>query len=218
MTTKTRRKVKLITTFVAMIMTLCMTCFGIMAATSIAYSGDGYFMLNAGQRIAATITGKYSLDGEVQNTITMPDQNNDGNATGEFVLDDEATPYSGSLELPNLTVTDLDSVYTFTFTVQNDMPSASLRVQFNPTVGDATHLSMENITYTLSDTATGVAATGVVAPDAQGWVTLPANQTLTMSVDFSVISSKENLENGFSEALYTIGLNVQRLGSTTVSE
>lgn len=28
MTTKTRRRVKLVTTFVAMIVTLCMTCFG----------------------------------------------------------------------------------------------------------------------------------------------------------------------------------------------
>ncbi len=218
MTTKTRRRVKLVTTFVAMIVTLCMTCFGIMAATSIAYSGDGYFVLKAGQRIAATITGEYSLDGVRQNAITIPDQNNDGDATGEFVLDDEADPYSGTIDLPDLTVTDLESVYTFTFTVQNDMPSASLRVQFTPGVGDATHLLMENITYTLFDTETETAVAGVVTPDAQGWVTLPAHQTLTMSVDFSVISSEENLENGFSEALYTIGLNVQRLTSSTVSE
>ena len=221
MTTKTRRRVKLVTTFVAMIVTLCMTCFGIMAATSIAYDGTGYFRFSVGKNIATTISGSYGLKGD-NDTVTnvqaigFPDQAEDGDNVGEFTLEDTASPYSGKMTLPTIEVTNMDDVYVFTIIVKNDMATVDLKTQFIPSVGSAQHLTLGTVEYTLEEVTDGVATATdeTVTPDSENWVNIPTGHQMVMTVTLQVADNAANEENGFSDAAYTFSLNVQRATTT----
>lgn len=222
MTTKTRRRVKLVTTFVAMIVTLCMTCFGIMAAISVTYTTSGSIILGTGKKVAATIRGEYQVNGGEANWIKMPDESGDPNE-GEaavFTVEGSSTGFNQSVVLPDFTATGFTDEYTFTFTVQNDLTSDALKVQLNANIVSLAHLEFVRMNYVVYETGgtAGEATPVTLKTDGEsqansqstGLIDVGVGKTIQVSVTITIVDSETNKENGFGAAAYTLGLMVQR--------
>ena len=212
MTKKSKRTTKLLFTFVAMVITFCMACFGVFAATSIAYDGSGSFVYKVGANVATTITGSYrNSENTKSGSIKFTDRE-----TGEYVdtavftiENGETTPYTnGTMQFPSILIENLNDTYTFTFNVTNDMGDNYLNVKFSCSVNNEEHLTLSSPTYMI-DTQTA-------ALDSAGFLVVKPGSTGIYSVTISAADNASNLENGFDDALYTFGLTVQRGAEYTV--
>ena len=161
------RRVRLVTTFVAMVVTFCMMCMGIYAASTAALTVQGGIQLGGTSNIAATVTAAYKMNNEADNAIALPDRDNTttNDTAAKFTLDDaDTTAYQGSVSVPAIELESKDETVTFTFEITNDMPTQSLNVTFDATVGQ------ECLTTTVTGENDGVdagnidATTVVVAP------------------------------------------------------
>ena len=147
MTTKTRRKVKLITTFVAMIVTLCMTCFGVLAATSVNYNMSGSITVGVTEKVAATLSGKYAVNGESAASLlfSQPD-GSEAKDEAKFTVEGSADPFSGTITMPTtLSTSSLTDYYTFTFYVTNDLTTDTLKVKLTSTLNNRAHLDYKDV-------------------------------------------------------------------------
>ncbi|MBR2330440.1 MAG: hypothetical protein IKA40_04260 [Clostridia bacterium] len=224
MTTKTRRKVKLITTFVAMIVTLCMTCFGVLAATSVNYSMNGGITVGVTEKVAATVSGKYAVNGESAASLLFS-QPNGGEAQDEaqFTVDGSNEAFSGTITPPTLSTSSLTDYYTFTFYVTNDLTTDTLKVKLTSTLNNRAHLdyqdvdeSVKAISYKVYETGEEdtVAVQNITLVDGSisqttGDIVVPQGQTVEMTVRFGLVDSVANKESGFT-ANYSFGLIIQR--------
>ena len=230
MTTRTRRKVKLITTFVAMIVTLCMTCFGVLAATSVNYSMNGGITVGVTEKVAATVSGKYAVNEQAAAALQFGKTGADASTYTEqakFTVDDDANVYDGSVIAPTLSSTSLSDYYTFTFYVTNDLVSDSLNVKLTSTLNNKDHLeykdvseSVKAISYKLYEGAENAATAEVhnitlletttqQNMQTTGAIIVSVGQTVEITVKFGLVDSTANKESGFT-ANYGFVLNIQR--------
>lgn len=231
MTTKTRRKVKLITTFVAMIMTLCMTCFGVLAATSVNYSMNGGITVGVTEKVAATVSGKYAENEKAAAALQFGRTGADVSTYTEqakFSVEDDANVYDGSVIAPPLSSTSLNDYYTFTFYVTNDLVSDTLSVKLTSTLNNKDHLEFQNvdgdtvqaISYKVYEGAENAATAEVHNVKLLGTTTqqnmqttgaiiVPVGHTVEITVRFGLVNSVANKESGFT-ANYGFVLNLQR--------
>lgn len=225
MTTKTRRKVKLITTFVAMIVTLCMTCFGVLAATSLNYSMNGGITVGVTEKVAATLSGKYAVNGESAASLlfSQPD-GSEAKTEAKFTVDGSGDPFSGTVTPPTLTTSSLTDYYTFTFYVTNDLTTDTLKVTLTSTLNNKAHLNYQNVSDSVNAISYKIyededaAATAEVQNIAlaEGSVSqttdailVPQGQTVEITVRFGLVNSQANKESGFT-ANYGFNLILQR--------
>ena len=230
MTTKTRRKVKLITTFVAMIMTLCMTCFGVLAATSVNYSMNGGITVGVTEKVAATVSGKYAVNEQEAAALQFGKTGADKSTyteQAEFTVDDDAEVYDGSVIAPTLSSTSLSDYYTFTFYVTNDLVSDTLSVKLTSTLNNKDHLAYQDVNESVKAISYKVYAGAENAAAAEvhnvtlletttqqnmqttGAIIVPVGQTVEITVKFGLVNSVANKESGFT-ANYGFVLNLQR--------
>lgn len=201
---QSKRRVKLLFTFVAMVITFCMACFGVFAATNIAYDGSGSFVFSVGENVATRITGSYkNADNSVTGPIKFTDRRTEGfDEEGTFTLDGTNTDYmDGSMQFPSLSFASIDDVYTYTFNVTNDLLANDLNVKFTYSVNNPDYLTLGTPTYTID---------GAPIELTNGFAVVAPAKTVVFTITIKPTNNASTLESGFTSGIYTFGLTVQR--------
>ncbi len=204
---QSKRTVKLLFTFVAMVITFCMAVFGVFAATNIAYDGSGSFKFTVGKNVATTISGSYqNSTNTVSGAIKFTDNQSEGyDETGFFPLDGTNTDYTdGAMQLPTgVEFASHEDVFTYTFNVTNDLDVNNLSIKFTASANNPLHLTVGTPNYTVDGAALEL--------NASGFAILAPQKTLVITVTIQPNASEAGtLESGFTSALYTFGLTIQR--------
>ena len=113
---QSKRKFRIFSTLVAMALTLCLTFFGIFAATNVKYQGSNTLSFNA-QDVSATVSGYWHKNSESETPLAFPGGEADnGVITTEW---NHGNSYTGTVTLPNFTFEKVTDYYTLHIKVVN---------------------------------------------------------------------------------------------------
>lgn len=174
---RTRRRFRMLTTLIAMVLTLCLMCFGVYAATQIQYTGGNTLTFEA-KNVSAKVSGLLRYNSKDHQTLTFSDPKStdvdpDVNAGNFDPEDNEGASYSDTVALPDFNFANITDVYTLDITIENtftEEENVSLQAIFTAQVTDSPTVTVEgeelpfinmDISHT-SGTAYTIAPTGSV--------------------------------------------------------
>ena len=218
--TKNNRRFRIITTVVAMCLTLCILVSGIWAATSLSFTGTASLSFNA-KDVAATVAGswyKIAPNGSegTDNVIVFPGGTattlSSGRTGYAYGTDFQSgSEYSDTVTIDNFEFEDLDDKLVLKIIVKNDFDAESaikLAATLQATVQNPTGKDYVNVSVKaegIDSDVNGVAQ----AINPQGHVTY----TVTVSVNSDADVREELRKNGFAGVAFQFDLDVVRAAS-----
>ena len=188
-----KRKIRLMTTIVAMCMVVLIMSMGIYAATQVTIGGTGSITFTQLSDVSANVTYSYGATGDTVEYTLADDQTHLG--TQVSLKDDSA----------NITFDSAEDDYTYSFTIENTFDgNYSINAAFSQSLTGANTSSVSGsfITMTTNYTLTtdGVAGAPTALTEADKTIEIPKGETLTITVVFDIVDAnyQELKETGVS--------------------
>ena len=172
-----KRKIRLMTTIVAMCMVVLIMSMGIYAATQVTIGGTGSITFAQLSDVSADVTYAYGATGDTVEYTLADDQTHLG--TQVSLKDDSA----------NIPFDSAEDDYTYSFTITNTFDgNYSINAAFSQSLDDNDFITMTT-TYAVTTNKSATAGSDTALTEGSKTIVIPQGETLTITVVFDIVDA-----------------------------